>query len=253
VNLAAYFSRIGWRGPVAATPTVLAGLLAHHMRAIHFENLDVLLGRRVRLEVDALEAKLVTARRGGYCYEHATLFAAVLEHVGFPIKTHSARVVMLTPRALAPRTHMFLTVGDVMLDPGFGGLAPLVPVPLDGTPAGDHRLVRDGNVHVLEFQSKPLWVSTLEHDQPVDFEMANHFTSTFPSSPFVNRLMLRAFTDDGRIAVMNRDVSVYRGETVVESYQLADRAALRELVATHFDVDLPELATVRVPAIAEWS
>ena len=116
MDLDAYFARIGWRG----TPE-LAGLLEHHMRAIPFENFDVLLGRRPRLDLEGLEAKLVTARRGGYCYEHSTLFAAVLAELGIACRTHSARVVMMTPRELAPRTHMFLTVGNDVLDPGFGG------------------------------------------------------------------------------------------------------------------------------------
>jgi len=248
MNLDAYFQRIGWRGPHTATPDVLAGVLAHHMTAIPFENLDVLLGRRVRIDLESLEAKLVTARRGGYCYEHATLLGAVLEHLGFAVKTHSARVVMVTPRALAPRTHMFLTVGDVVLDPGFGGLGPLVPVPLDGTPAGDHRLVRDGAELALEHQDKRLWISTFEHDQPVDFEMANHFTSTYPSSPFVTRLMMRAFTADGRVTVMNRDVTITRGAET-ETFQLADGAALRELVATYFGFgDGLDLGNLRLPS-----
>ncbi len=248
MNLNGYFDRIGWRGARTATSDALAGILAHHMQAIPFENLDVLLGRRVRLDLDALEAKLVVARRGGYCFEHATLFAAILSELGFDVRTHSARVVMVAPRSAAPRTHMFLTVGDVMIDPGFGGLAPRVPVPLDGTPAGGHRLVRDGDDYALELGAQRLWVSSLEHDLAVDFEMANHFTATSPASPFVNRLMLRAFTAGGHVTVMNRDATLDG-----RAFQLADRAALRELVATHFGFDLPEILDLRVPSIPEWS
>src|SRR5258706_2717127 len=87
VKLDAYLDRVGWRGARAATPDVLAGLLAHHMRAIPFENFDVLLGRLPKLELDALEDKLVARKRGGYCYEHTTLFAAALEELGVqPLK-----------------------------------------------------------------------------------------------------------------------------------------------------------------------
>jgi N-hydroxyarylamine O-acetyltransferase len=71
----------------------LAGLLHAHMLRIQFENLDVLLGRPVRLDLDSLQDKLVRARRGGYCFEHATLFAAVLEKLGFQPVRHAARVV----------------------------------------------------------------------------------------------------------------------------------------------------------------
>ncbi|HTR56002.1 MAG TPA: arylamine N-acetyltransferase [Kofleriaceae bacterium] len=256
MDLGAYFARIAWTGPRAAAGDALAGIYAHHVRAIPFENLDVLLGRPPELELAALEAKLVHARRGGYCYEHATLFAQVLRELGVEPRTHSARVIIVTPRHLAPRTHMFLTLGELVLDPGFGGQAPLAPVPLDGTPAGDHRIVRvDGGI-ALEMTGadggwQRLWWSTLEHDQPIDFEMANHFTATHASSPFVQRLMARTFTRDGKVGVMNRDVTIVRaGET--RTHRLADRAELRALIAEHFGFDLPTVAGLRVPSIPEW-
>ncbi|MGE5182844.1 MAG: arylamine N-acetyltransferase family protein [Acidobacteriota bacterium] len=256
MNLDAYFTRIGWRGGRDASPHTLAGLLEHHMRAIPFENLDVLLGRPPRLALDALEAKLVHARRGGYCYEHSTLFAAVLRELGHEVHAHSARVIMVTPREAAPRTHMFLTVGDAVLDPGFGGQAPVMPVPRDGTPTATHRFVRDGADHVLEMREgvawKRLWASSLERDLPIDFEMANHFTATFPTSPFVNRLMARALTPDGKVAIANRDVTIVRGGDT-RTFQLADRRELRALLAESFGFDLPEVEALRVPTVPEWT
>lgn len=251
MNLDAYFARIGWHGSRAATTEVLAAIVAHHMQAIPFENLDVLLGDKPRLDVDSLERKLVQARRGGYCYEHATLVASVLRELGFAVRLHSARVVMVTPRSSAPRTHMFLSIGDAMIDPGFGGRAPRVPVPLDGTPAGGHRLVRDGGEYALELDGTRLWVSSLEADLPIDFEMANHFTATHPASAFTQTIMMRAFTSDGEIRVRNRDVTLLRGAET-QTYQLADRAALRALVAQHFGFDLPAIESMTVPAIPEW-
>jgi len=87
--------------------------------------------------------------------------------------------------------------------------------------------------------------------QPVDVVMANHFVSTFPESPFVNRLMLRAITAEGRTSVMNRDVTVRRGAEATK-YQLADRAALRSLLARDFGIDL-DVGTLRVPSVPDWS
>jgi len=84
-----------------------------------------------------------------------------------------------------------------------------------------------------------------------DFEMANHFVATHPTSPFVNGIMLSAVTPDGRVNVMNRDVTVIRGSEASAS-QLADRAALRALLAEHFGFDMPEIERLRVPAIPEW-
>src|SRR3954454_5549364 len=110
LDIGKYFERIGWGGPSAPTTpgyATLAGILAAHMAAIPFENLDVLLGRGIRIDFEGLQNKLVTARRGGYCYEHSTVLAAVLEQMGFQPVRHLARVVMLAPRTVAPRGHMF--------------------------------------------------------------------------------------------------------------------------------------------------
>lgn len=263
-DLDAYFERIGWGGGTQPNFETLCGLVNAHMVRIPFENLDVLLGRPVRLDTEGLQAKLVRARRGGYCFEHTTLFAAALERLGFHFRRHSGRVTLLGPRREMPRTHMFLTVlleeGTFVVDPGFGALAPRLPVPLQGdfeVRAGHeaYRMVRDEGSWVLRVRSADktvdAWCSTLEDDNPVDFEMANHFTSTHPKSPFVNRMMLRAITVDGRIGVMNRDVTMVRGGESTPS-QLTDRRALRRLLLEYFGFDLPESERLRVPSIPEW-
>jgi N-hydroxyarylamine O-acetyltransferase len=159
---------------------------------------------------------------------------------------------------------MFLTIVDGgttwVLDPGFGGPGPIVPVPLvDGQEARHqfdvHRMVRRDGEWVLEGMLSgamtPLWTSSLEPQFPVDFALANHYVSTYPESPFATRLMIRALTPAGRVSALNRDVTVKQGDAT-ERYQLADRAALRRLVAAHFGFDLPEIDRLRVPAVPEW-
>lgn len=264
-DLDAYLHRIQWGGSVRPDLDTLGGLLRAHMAKIPFENLDVLLGRRIRLDLDGVQAKLVGASRGGYCFEHGTLFAAALEALGFKPVRHTARVTLFVPHSAAPRTHMFLTVplaeGTFVVDPGFGAHAPRVPVPLlPGVQArlGDevHWMGRDGRFWVLHAQTgaEPVqaWASTAEEEYPVDFELGSHYTSTHPDSPFVNRIMLRALTDEGRVTVANRDVTHWHGSTP-ETTRLADRAALRALLAKHFGFDLPEVEQLRVPSIPEWA
>jgi len=155
-----------------------------------------------------------------------------------------------------------LTLGKrtFVLDPGFGTLAPRVPVPLEeGVEVGmdheKHWMTREGNFWTLRTRADDkvvdCWVSPFDRDNLIDFELGNHYTSTHPGSTFVNRIMLRALTDDGRVGVMNRDVTIRRkGER--ESIQLADRKALRALLARHFGFDLPEIEQLRVPSIPEW-
>ncbi len=265
LDVGAYLERIRWGGTVRQDLETLTGLLRAHMAAIHFENLDVLLGRPIRLDIEGIQDKLVRASRGGYCFEHATLLAAALEKLGFEPVRHTARVVLFVPATAAPRTHMFLTVrvaeGRFVLDPGFGSLAPRLPVPLvEGervsTAEETHWMVRDGRLWKLCAQvgGKAVdgWVSTMEEENLVDFEMGSHFTATHPGSPFVNRLMMRALTADGRITVMNRDVTFWHGDRP-EQMQLADRAALRALLTAHFGFDLAEAEQLRVPSLPDWS
>jgi N-hydroxyarylamine O-acetyltransferase len=271
-DLDAYLARIGvaadpaWPAPVNSPDIgALAVLMRAHMAAIPFENLDVLLGRGVRIDLDSVADKLVTARRGGYCFEHATLFQAALAALGVNTAAHAARVLLVTPKREAPRTHMFLTAVDHdttwVLDPGFGGPGPPGPVPLvDGQEVRHgrevHRAVRRDGEWVLEGLVKgtmtPLWTSSLEPQFPVDFALANHYVSTFPGSPFVTRLMIRALTPHGRVSAMNRDLTVLH-DGVAETRQLADRAELRALLTRYFGFDLAEVERLRVPSLPEWS
>lgn len=264
VDLDAYFARVQYRGPTAATYAALAGLVRAHVERIPFENLDVLLGRPIRLDLASVQDKLVRRLRGGYCFEHVTLFAAVLERLGFAPARHTARVIRVVPRTQAPRTHMFVTValpeGVFVVDPGFGSGAPRVPVPLrEDAPVvlGDetHWLSRDEGHWVVHARfgddAFDCWASTLERDNLIDFELGNHYTSTHPASGFVNRLMLRAYTPYGRVGVMNRDVSEVR-DGVRSARRLESRTELRALVAELMGVDLPELETLRVPCVPEW-
>ncbi|HEX3573198.1 MAG TPA: arylamine N-acetyltransferase, partial [Rhodopila sp.] len=223
IDIDAYCRRIQWSGDRAPRLDTLAALLWAHTAHVSFENLDVLLRRPIRLDLDSLQDKLVRTGRGGYCFEHATLFAAVLETLGFTVNRQAARVVLFTPRTEAPRDHMFLTVPvdgtTYVVDPGFGPFAPRFPVPLVEAAAGDgatHWMTREDGLwalHVTRDDQPAIgWLATLETANAVDFEVANHFTATHTGSPFLNWIMLSAMTPEGRVNVMNRDVTLLFGK-----------------------------------------
>ena len=262
-NLAAYLTRIGYSGRIKPDLASLSGLLAAHMNAIPFENIDVLLGRPIRLDLEALQKKMVTDRRGGYCFEQATLFLAALRALGFEATPRTARVILvLTPDA-APRGHMYLTIrlpeGEFVADPGLGGMGCRAPIPLDGTPAreGDEiwSIRTEERRRVLEVESPErridAWIAGFDEDNSIDFEVANHWFSTHPASPMVNRMMLRAMIPGGRLTVMNRDATI-RANGATERFDLEDRAALRRLVKVACGFDCPEIEAMRVPSAPDW-
>ena len=263
-DLDAYFERVNWRGSTAPTYETMAGLLEAQIAHIPFENFDVLLGLGVRLDLPGLTGKLIAARRGGYCFEHATLLAAALARIGFEPRLHLGRVVAFLPASQSPRGHGFLSVAvngaRYVLDPGFGAHGSRVPLPLAEAGAPDiprgHRLALDGALWTMSVirdgVEKPGWVSTLEEEHPVDFEMSNHFMATHPRASMRNQILASAVFPGGRVNIFNRDVTIIRGARV-ETYQLPDRSALRGLIAEHFGYDLPGVETMRVPNAPGWA
>jgi len=265
IDLDRYFARIGWGDPATPTFDTLAGLIEAHTATIPFENLDVLLNRPIRLDPRGLQAKLITNRRGGYCFEHATLLAGVLEAIGFNVTRHTARVVLFMPRSASPRGHMLLIVrlaeGEFVVDPGFAAFACRRPLPLvdGGRVASEtmvHTMVREGRYWVLNVEregaSMEGWVTTLDADNAIDFEVGNHYMSTHPEAVMRNHLLLNALTRDGRVSVMNQEVTIRRGSGVQKSV-LADRRALRTLIEENFGFDLPEIEAIKVPSIPDWT
>src|SRR3954467_2892409 len=96
-DLTAYFDRIGYTGPREPTLVALCGIVAAHATAIPFENIDVLLGRGVRIDTASLVAKLVGGGRGGYFFEHNMLLQHALRALGFSVEGFSARVLWGRP------------------------------------------------------------------------------------------------------------------------------------------------------------
>jgi len=264
MRLDAYLERIGYSGDVQPSAAVLAALHLAHATHIPFENLDVLRGVPIRLDLESLQGKLVDARRGGYCYEQNLLFAAVLEKLGFQVTRLAARVRYRATQ-INPRTHMLLLV-DVdgarwLADVGFGAEGLLLPVPFGSEEesrqfAWTYRVapsprgpgLRDAGDWILQSKHGEEWVDlygfTLEPQLPIDYEIANHYTSTHPESRFVKGLTVQLPTPGARMALRNRELSVDRdGETVTRV--MADEEEVRRVLRETFG--LPAPADLRIP------
>ena len=258
LDLDAYLARIGEKAPLAPGLDALATLHRAHCAAIPFENLDILLGRPIALDLPALEAKLVRARRGGYCFEQNTLFRAALEALGFRVIALAARV-RVGATEVRPRTHMLLRVevpeGAFLADVGFGGDGPVLPLPfVEGTETWlgrtGHRLRREGDTWALQGNTAGDWTDlyafTLEPHYPVDFEMANHFTSTWPRSPFVLNLTAQRSWPERRAILRNRDL-VVREDGASTATSIRDPEHLLEVLATVFGLAFPAGTRFRLP------
>lgn len=261
VNLTAYLERIGYAGPTTATLQTLRELQRHHAYAIPFENLAILMGDRIRLDLPSIERKLISARRGGYCFEHNTLLAAVLRTLGYRVIALLARVVWQRPAdaPAQPRTHMLLRVelpeGPYLADVGFGPLTLTAPLRLDSeheqtTPHETLRLRTLPECKVLQVRIAARWQDvyrfTDELQHPIDFELANWYTSTHPESRFVQNLVVSRVDPHARYVLHNMRLSEYRGDTI-ERQEIEGPEALLRVLAERFDLHLPPATRFQLP------
>lgn len=207
-DLDAYFRAIG----VEQAPPSLDLLERLHHRHVHtfpFANIDVLLGTHPGVAPDRVQEQLVERRRGGYCFEHAQIFAAALELLGFAVRRAMGRVHALH----SARSHMSVLArvdGTWWLsDPGFG-FSLTGPIALeDGASRNDggrvHEITR---THDADF---PVWQLTRDGEiqhyvdelpvHPADVRAAHFVTSRFEHSGFIRRLVVARHLSDRHVTL----------------------------------------------------
>ncbi len=249
----AYFRRIGYTGSTTPSLETLRQLHLHHVLAVPFENLDVLLDRTLSLELLALERKIVHETRGGYCYEQNTLFGAVLRTIGFWVDDLIARVRwQVPPERGTPRSHMILRVNvegeQWIVDTGFGSIGLTGPIRMQleeeqSTPHESRRLIaRDGYiVHQVRIGADWLDVFqfTPEPVPAVDYEVANWFTNKHPRSHFRLNLIVTRVLVDGRVQLFNRELLRRRRDGTIEKRAVDDPDELLVILRETFGLTFP--------------
>jgi N-hydroxyarylamine O-acetyltransferase len=255
IDLPAYLERIGYAGPLEPDPNLLAEFVQRHMATIPFEVVDVMLGRGVELVPAAVDRKLLTGRRGGYCFEHASLMRRALQAVGFTAEQHLARVWVdgdLDNDPPPPATHTSLQVeagGALWLvDVGFGGFMPNKPlawrpdVPQE-TDFGTFRLTGTGDGFMLESWYQERWAPLYEildfSWQEADFKVANHYTATHPDSHFRHVLMASLTKPHGRTTLAGNRLKRL-GLDGSREERLLDADGLAECLATAFGLPVED-------------
>lgn len=253
LDLAAYLDRIGVPRTATLTPDepTLTRLHRAHVLTIPFENVDIVLGRPVSLDLDAVQAKLVHARRGGYCYEHGVLFAAVLQRLGFPVRRLSGRIRMGSAEIRA-RTHVALLVGEPgrgwLADVGLGSAGPIGPVRWSDGARSDEgrwhfRLDRSGGTEwVLRTAHPGGWFDLYSVDPTpqhlVDYQVGHHYVSTHPDSPFAHRFAAGTSSPRRRLRLSDRCCTTETTPGVPQTTTLDDQE-FRRVLTTEIGIALP--------------
>lgn len=264
-NLEAYFARIGDTGSREPTLATLNRIVEAHVRTIPFENLDILLGKGVSVELPDIERKLVHDRRGGYCFEQNSLMQHVLLALGYEVRALSARVRAQKPRDFTPpRTHLFLRVEldgqSHLVDVGVGSMSPTATLRLEletpqPTPHETRRIVAAGDWQAFDRRSPDAvlyhqilygdeWSDvcefTLEEMHPIDRELGNWFTSTHPASHFRSAINVARSTPTGRITLQGRELKHRGANGQAESRTLETREQLLAALRKEFGLQFAE-------------
>ena len=250
MNIEAYFERIGYSGSTAPTIDTLRAIHRAHMMTVPFENLNIHLPRPISLEQDDLFDKIVTRRRGGFCYEQNGLFSAVLRTLGFEVTLMRARVSRADGTLSIPFSHLTLLVHleeRWLADVGFGEsfLEPLRfddPNPQWQT-GGAFRLTHDGTKGMYTRRDPAgTWHDCyqlfLQPYQLSDFSDACHYQQTSPESHFTKERICSMATLEGRITLSGwRYIVTKNGRR--QEQPIADEAAFEHILQTDFGMLLP--------------
>lgn len=256
IDVAAYLARIRYQGATSPSFTTLAGLQLAHLRTVPFENLDVLNRRPISIQPADLYAKIVTRRRGGFCYELNGLFATLLRRLGFQV-TLLAATFPRPPGQVAPELdHLTLAVatdcgdGPWLVDVGAGRRA--AATPLDLTPGRAQFDPVTGAGFRLDPEGEGLRLRRRHPNRPgVDWEPryllgprprslaafvagVRHHESD-PDSPFPKGLIYSRLTPTGRITISQRRLIITSGATRLER-DLTDDSELQAMLRDQFGI-----------------
>ena len=247
MDAASYLQRIDYQGLREPTVSTLSQLHSAHMYSVPFENLDIPLGRPIVLSLPSLFDKIVRRRRGGFCYELNSLFAWLLQEIGFDVQMLSGRV--FSGSVPGPEfDHMILLVdaGEKLLaDVGFGDSF-IEPVLLNHevqTLNGDsYRLAQEHDDWVLYRQRpatnwEPQYAFSLQPRRLDEFRTMCQYHQTSPDSSFTSKSVCSMATEDGRVTLSN-DRFIVTAKGSRQEHTVGTSQAYQDLLRNHFRLDL---------------
>ncbi len=248
-SVEAYLQRIGAEAPrKGLTLEYLDELIRRHQCSVPFENLDIYdYHRPISLEIPDLFDKIVTRRRGGYCFELNGLFLQLLRDLGYNAWPCVCRG-LLRPGVASPILHRAVLVRldhkVYLCDVGFGGPSSSCALPLEeGTPR-----TCLGKTFYLRKAADTWWTVVQQHTEeedqevlcfstsvmePVDFIPLSYYCSTAADSYFLTQRMASLRTPEGSISISGMTFKETSGKTIQETL-LDSPALLEDVLRTRF-------------------
>lgn len=254
MNLQGYFDRIGFAGTPKPDLDTLTRLHRLHLLAVPYENVDVQLRSPVDLDLDRIYDKIVTRRRGGWCYEMNGLLGWALVQIGFDVTRVNGGVMRVVRGDDAFGNHLVLLVNmegkTWVADTGFGD-GVIDPIPLE-----QGAIVQRGFNFSLEELEPGLWrFHNHQHGGAPSFDFRTdvadedlfarkcQFLQTSTESPFVMNLVCQRFVEGGydiQLGRLAKRVTPNR----VDSWLLNEPQELVSRLKQSFGLDVPEVASL---------
>ena len=238
-NLSLALSGIGINAAENPSLEFLDKLVYAFQTHIPFEDINsAYLKVPVSLGIDDLYNKIVTQKRGGYCFELNCFFYTMLCELGFKAFPCQCRVVRGADLSSAhiPLLHRgtLVELDDKLLyvDVGFGGPSPSGWIEvLDGSIReirGETFLIEKNGKwwtlfylsssgefeHIIQLLTNPC--------ENVDFLPGNEFCSKNERAIFANTLVVNLRTENGSISLTDRTLTIRQNHEIIKSIQVAD-------------------------------
>lgn len=245
INTKDYLDRIGFTGNVNLDLDTLHKLIECHIYSVPYENLDIINGKPLSLDIEDILEKIVTNHRGGYCFELNYAFTWLLQSLGFTVTEYFARFLLGLDYIPMPRHRVLEVTIDgkqYLCDVGVGIETLRFPMLVqDGNMQGNYRITFDDKLGVLlselhkgEWRQYFSYIKTLA--LPVDFVATSFYCEKSPESIFNKENMISIKTPTGRKTIDGNRFKIFDYENVTEC--VLDENQLIEVFNKEFGIRL---------------
>jgi len=249
MNIKWYLERINYVGPIDLSYKVLSELQYMHLMTVPFENLDI--HNNIRIDLTSLFDKIVTRKRGGFCYELNGLFYQLLKEIGFTVKMVSARVYDGYKEYSQEFDHLALivTINDdhYLTDVGFGEFS-LYPVNMmlnknNNDPTAIFRIETFNENYQVVKKKKPdgefvpEYIFSETQREVEEFYPMCNYHQTNSESHFMQKRICSLPTKNGRITLTGNTLKITENEKV-KVQQLKSEKEVQETLWNYFRIKL---------------